>query len=400
MVVEETEVGGPGHLLAALHQGLQALGGQGEAGVFRVGVARAGVASARARAVVQCGRAAGGAVVGQCVAQRLAGRRCAVAVDPQGQHPSARGVQCLLGCACVQRRGNQCSAGLGHGQQVAAEVAAVDGGHVARQQRRASASVGPVHEVAAVSGQGVQRAQGGLQPGQQVLCADPAERARTGRAQQVQADVGRRGAARQHLLRQNLQVVGRQVAVGGGDGALVEAPVVARQVAQPDLFGCRQRLVASRGHRPADPPGAQRCAGPQPAQRCGQPRLPRAQRQQHGQGDQRQQRRAPVLAQDRAQVGARLRLRGGKRRPLQQVAAADHQPPQRAADRIGGHQRLLAQLLQAPQAAHHRAQQIGAGLAVEVQFGQIVAAGRQAGHRAHQRPGPQRGQHQPEGGLR
>ena len=339
-------------------------------------------------------------MVGQGVAQCLAGRRCAVAVDPQGQHPPARGAQRLLGCTCVQRRGNQCGAGLGHGQQVAAEVAAVDGGHVARQQRRASAGVGPVHEVAAVSGQGVQRAQRGLQPGQQVLRADPAERARTGRAQQVQADVGRRGAARQHLLRQDLQVVGRQVVIGRRHRAFVVPPVVARQVAQPGLLGCRQRPVAPRGHRPADPPGAQRCAGPQPAQRRGQPRLRCAQRQQRCQSDHRQQRCAPVLAQDRAQVGARLRLGGGKRRPLQQVAAADHQPPQRADDRVSGHQRLLAQLLQAPQAAHHRAQQIGTGLAVEIQLGQVVAAGRQAGHRAHQRPGPQRGQHQAEGGLR
>jgi hypothetical protein len=105
-----------------------------------------------------------------------------------------------------------------------------------------------------------------------------------------------------------------------------------------------------------------------------------------------------VLAQDRRQVGAHLRLGGGKGRPLQQVAAADQQPPQRAQDRVGRHQGLLAQLLQAPQAADHRAQQVDAGQAVEVPLGQVVAAGRQTGHGAHQRAGPQGGQHQAQGG--
>ena len=80
--------------------------------------------------------------------------------------------------------------------------------------------------------QAIDAVQGVLQPAEQLRRVDPAEFARASHAQQVQADVGRRGAPRQHLMRRRLQVVWRQVTVGRRHAALEVAPRVTRQHAQ------------------------------------------------------------------------------------------------------------------------------------------------------------------------
>ena len=126
----------------------------------------------------------------------------------------------------------QRQAGLRDGQQVAAEVAAVDGGDVHRQQRLAARGVVPVEEVAPMALQAIDAVQGVLQPAEQLRRVDPAEFARASHAQQVQADVGRRGALRQHVMRRRLQVVWRQVTVGRRHAALEVAPSVTRQHVQ------------------------------------------------------------------------------------------------------------------------------------------------------------------------
>ena len=160
----------------------------------------------------------------------------------------------------------QLGAGLRHRQQVATEVAAVDGGDVHRQQWRQRLRVIPVHEVAAMALQLVQRRQCRLQAADQLQRADPAELPRAGRAQQVQADVGGRGAVRHHVLRNGLQIVWRQMVVFGPDAALEVAPTVACDagkigpVIKRQLAGAltrRQRRV-----RPTHPPRPQRCQGP------------------------------------------------------------------------------------------------------------------------------------------
>ena len=140
-----------------------------------------------------------------------------------------------------------------------------------------------------------QRGQRGLQPRQQLLRADPAELPRAGHAQQVQADVGGRGAVRHHVVRRGLQVVGRQVVVLGADAALEQAPGVARdafQVGAGRPAAARRRARAGRGRLTHQVHTGD--ARPQQAQRQRQRRVRRARGEQRGQQQQRHHRLAPV----------------------------------------------------------------------------------------------------------
>ena len=243
----------------------------------------------------------------------------------------------------------------------------------------------------------VQRGEGGVHALKQLLRADPAERTRARHAQQVQPDVGGRGAVRHHVVGRDLQVVGRQVAVVGADAAFKEAPGVARDAVQVVLVRRRQLEVVRRRWRPADPPGPDRRGAPGQAQQQRQAGRGRADVEQRAEQHGRHQRRAPVALQHRTELcaGRGLRRRGGG--PFQQMAAAHRQAVERAHDGIDGHQRLLQQLREQPQPAADGARQIDAGLAVEMQLGDVVAAGRETGHGAHQRPGRKRPEHQRQG---
>jgi hypothetical protein len=101
-----------------------------------------------------------------------------------------------------------------------------------------------------------------------------------------------------------------------------------------------------------------------------------------------------VLARDVGESGLRGCMSSRCGGPLQQVAAADRHAVERARDRIGGHQGLLQQLGQVPEPTPQRAGQVGPGLAIEMAFGEVVAARRETRHCTHQRPGRKRRQHQ------
>ena len=308
---------------------------------------------------------------------------------PQALAGAARGRR---GCRAWRRfvagfPGRQFQAGLGHGQQVAAEVAAVHGGHIHRQQSCAGLRVVPVQEVAPVTLHRGQRGQRGLQARDQLFGAYPPERPGAGRAQQVQADIGRRGAVRHHVVRRHLQVVGWQVLVLGAHAALEQAPGVACDVLQISPVGDGQGGVPGRRARPADPPCPHWRGPPQQAQGQRQGRAWRMHCQQAAQQQQRHCRQPPVLAHQRAQSRHRTRLRRGGRGPLQQVAPAHGHAVEGPRDGVQRQQGLCHQLRHQPQATPHGAGQVDCRLVVEITLGQVVAAGRKAGHRAHQRPG-------------
>ena len=169
-------------------------------------------------------------------------------------------------------RARQLPAGPGHREQMAAQVAAVHGGHVHRQQCGTRQRVVPVEEMATVARQRRKRAERGLEARHQLGRVDPAEPIRAGRAQQVHADVRRRRAVRRHVARGGLQVVRRQVLVLRADAAFEEPPGVAR-----DAFEVGAILPWQHGlrvHRPdaAGPPDPQRRSGPQDAQHRGEQR--------------------------------------------------------------------------------------------------------------------------------
>ena len=105
-----------------------------------------------------------------------------------GQAPAACGQglqQGLLGRAAARAL-----TGLRHHHQVAAEVAAVDGGDVGGQQGLQRLRVDPVEKVTALAWQAVQRVQRGLQPRGHFARRDPAKGPRAGQREQIQPDVG------------------------------------------------------------------------------------------------------------------------------------------------------------------------------------------------------------------
>ncbi len=307
--------------------------------------------------------------VGQRRLQHLAERALVPGLLQGGFKPGLvvvlRGCQPLLAALHGLRRGlrgvgvsRQQAAGLGHREQVHAEVAAVHGGHVTRQQRLQGLGGVPVEEVTPVALHLLQAGQRGLHALQQVLRADPSEFARARRAQQVQADVGGRGAVGHHVERQYLQVVGRQKVVARIDTALEQAPGIARQVVEQCAVGSVERVRPAAGPGLVGQPGDHWRERPQHQQghreRRGLWTAPPQQCEQW-QGHRRLQRMSPERGpQARAQGRAR-RVGGG---PGQQLTPGDRHAPVGAQHGVGRAQRLLQQLHDVPHPAEQRAQPV------------------------------------------
>ena len=308
-----------------------------------------------------------------------------------GQQPCRR-FRLLLGQA--QRLQCQFAAGLGHGEQMAAQVAAVYRGHIHRQQWRAALGVVPVHEVAAVALQPCERRQGRLQSCQQLRGRNPAERACACRAQQIQADVGGRCPVRQHVVRQRLQVIRRQMVVVRSDATLEEAPGVARDGQQLGAVLRRQGTDIALRTGSTGQPGPHRRRGPCQTQDGCQHRMRRMQNQQCAQQQGGRGRLVPMLAQQGRQRRLRQGLGGLCSRPLQQVAPANGHAIERARDGVQRQHGLLLQLPQMPRYTPYRARKSERRLAVEMAHGHPILAGPEPSHCAHQRSGAERRQHQ------
>ena len=181
----------------------------------------------------------------------------------QGLH--APGQHLKLGALCITRHRHtvaplctKIKTRLGGGEQVATQVAAVDGGHIGGQQHCQGLGVVPVQKMPLVPGQLVQRIQRCFQAGSQIGHADPARLCCAGAAQKVQADIGRRGAVRQHFKRQDLQVVGRQAMVLCRHTALKKAPGVLRHALQVGHSGGVRHVDAAAPLALAGQPQGQR----------------------------------------------------------------------------------------------------------------------------------------------
>ena len=241
------------------------------------------------------------------------------------------------------------NAALRNRQQVTTEVAAVHGGHVHGQQRQGGGGVVPIEQMASVALQPLKCVHCVFQPFEHLLRRDPSKSTGAGGAQQVQAHVGGRSSARQHVVRLGLKIVWRQVVVGGGDGEFKVAPGATRHSQQLRTpVGRQLHITNTFGRRPTDPPNAhwrntpQRAQDERPVRMC---RMRREQDHPQQQGRDRHPSMQPPLARQR---GGCLRLRSGGRGPLQQVAATDHRAVHRPRDRIQAGARLLQQLAEAP----------------------------------------------------
>ena len=292
------------------------------------------------------------------------------------------------GFAVLRREG---AAGLGHRDQVAREVAAVDAGHVGRRQHPQRLGVVPVVEMAVVLVHALDGVERGAEAAGQRRQVDPAEPVGAAAGQQVHADVGRRGPVGDRELGVELQVVRRQVVVLRADHALEEAPRVARQGRQVVALFDVECAFAARGYEAA-PPGQQRRQRPE-HEEAGAERGVRA-------PDERSQRQGDAdcagqctAAQEAAKpvAGLRLRLRGGG--PFEQMPAAEVDAPLGARGGVEQQPRLRRQLDELPGGAGQGAQQFG-GADVEEMAQRDRAPGRHhAGQRAQQRRQHQRGDH-------
>ncbi|MCY1500932.1 hypothetical protein D9M68_349900 [compost metagenome] len=268
------------------------------------------------------------AVVGQ-IAQHLL----------EDRHHVADAVQAALHMR--RRRLGPVAAHRRYGNQVTGKVAAVDRRDVARLHGVERVRPIPVEQVAAILRQAVDGGDRLLQPVDRLLEADPAEITCRHHRQQVDADIGRRGALGQDRLRRFLEVVRRQeVLLGGHEGLEITPGAPGNQAHLVDRFIGDDELVLGFG-RLADEPGDGRRKRPE--QREGN-----ADERQAGVGDRgkrqrkrRKRRRDPhgaVVIANRAVAGT-LHLRGGA--PFEHQLAADEGAVERAHDRVAHHRRIV-----------------------------------------------------------
>ena len=143
----------------------------------------------------------------------------------------------------------------GEGEQVAGEVAAVDGRHVRGLERVQVPRVVPVVQVPAIPLEALDRRERRLETLDHLHRADPAEVACGHGRQEVQADVGRRRAVRDRRSGVILEVVRRQPVVVRPDERLEEPPRQAGDAAQRVLVRRGEPVRDRFGRGKADPAG-------------------------------------------------------------------------------------------------------------------------------------------------
>ena len=120
---------------------------------------------------------------------------------------------------------HELAARLSQGDQVPGQIAAVHGGNVYRLQRPQVPGVVPIAEVTADAVQCVHGLQRGLEPFRGVQNPDPTEIMGSHRTEQIETQIGRRGAVGSDRLRVFLKVVRRE-------GMLLARPQTSRRSAR------------------------------------------------------------------------------------------------------------------------------------------------------------------------
>ena len=240
-----------------------------------------------------------------------------------------------------ERTVDRARAGMAEDEQMTGQVPAVHGGDVPGLERAQVARVIPVVEVAPEPLEAPQRLEGRLEPSERLEAAEPAEVARGGRRQQIEPDIRGRRAMRDDGLRILLEVIRRQVMVGGTHEGLEEAPRAARRGAEGSGVRGRQQWCRRQASWPAHPPGNQRREAPQQQERRGDHGAVRPrqgdQRPTHDDEDRRAA-HAPIHAGD---LAGHVRLGLRRRRPLEQAPVGQIQAAERAPDRVGHQPRLM-----------------------------------------------------------
>ena len=197
--------------------------------------------------------------------------------------------------------------------------------------------------MAAKALQAVHRRERRLQTFDRLRRADPTEIPGAGDGEQVEADVGRRGSVSDRRRGFFLKIIGRQHVVAFSHEGLEVAPGPTRGLPKdlPFSFGNRSQALAA--WRQADD-----------ARGGGRDQPERDERRRDGPcsvaWEQRDQQRYDGEAErpghsQREPSEIETLSRGGlrRRRPFEQVAAADENPPQRSRDGVAHHPGLVGQ---------------------------------------------------------
>ena len=228
-------------------------------------------------------------------------------------------------------------------QQVSGEIAAVDGGHVARREGRQGPGVVPVQQVPPKAFQLVERTQRGPDAVERLGETQPAKIPRRAHGQQVETDVGRRRPVRDDRVGLFLEIVRWQVLLARRHERGEEVPRASRDVPQLPHVGRAQavgvglqeaRQAQAARHQRRQPPEQQPgSGGPQPL-RIGPHHRGRP-RDDHDSGALQ----GPDEHGQRV-VGGGLHLR--RRNPLEQQALRQ-QAEQRPRDGVQGEPGVLGQ---------------------------------------------------------
>ena len=221
-----------------------------------------------------------------------------------------------------------------HGQQLATQVATVDGGYIHGCQRFQRLRVVPVEEVPLVPSHFQQRLYRVFNAVGHFLGSDPAKLPGAGHTHQVQANVGGGSPVRHHVVRHRLQIVGGQVMVGHAYTAFEQAPGVfcnAEQVAP--VAGSQGRAFIFLAGR-AEAPGPNCRSRPAQAEKRRKIRVWGGEGQQRHEDQACSQSNGPVSADQYHQFNRGLCFCRSHWHPLKEFAAADCHPVEGSEYRI------------------------------------------------------------------
>ena len=226
-------------------------------------------------------------------------------------------------------------------EQVAGEVAGVDGRDIHRPQWLERVDRVPVVEMAAEPLQSGHRGHRRRDAVLEALDRRVAEVVAVHVGEELQADVRWRGAPRDDPAGILLEVVGREVVAVGDHERVEEPPGLAGDAAQREAVIGRERLGHLLRRRNRHPPREERTRHPDRHERDEDDQARRSsERGDRDDGDRRKRRRTH-RAEERAGRRARALLGVGGGLPLEQVLVGDIHAVERAGDRIDHEPRLM-----------------------------------------------------------
>ena len=243
--------------------------------------------------------------------------------------------------AAVERPLHHLPARVAEHDEVTGEVSAVDRRYVPRLERPEVARLVPVVEVAPEALEAAHAGQCRFEPLDGFERPEPAEVPRGGRREQIEPDVGGRGTMGHDRLGVFLEIVGRQVVVGGAHECFEEAPRAARHRTENPGLARRKTFDRVGRCRAAQPSGSERREQPQQDERRGErPALRCHESHEHAHRDG--ERDGPMHPAIRsAELPAKAGLGPGGSDPFEHRPVRHPEADERPHDRVAHQPRLV-----------------------------------------------------------